>query len=99
MNEFLQHDKMQLKVNQLFSRKPKVKFVVKDDKGKVVINFNQLEDKDVYMNPRRPKTIGLSRQKEQESEPFSPLGQHDFDDMIAAEIEQEKYFWLSRVNE
>ena len=90
MISFLQQENMQLKVNQILSRKPKADLVAEDDKGKVVVDVDQLEDKDVQMKPRRPKTRGLAIPKEQGSEPFSPLGQQDIDDTIAVEIEKDK---------
>ena len=90
MISFLQQENMQLNVNQLLLRKPKVDLVAEKDKGKVVIYVEQLQDKEFQVQPRRKKTRGRTRQKRHESESSSPLGQQDFDDMIPTEIEQEK---------
>ena len=62
------------------------------DKGNVVIYVHELEDKDIQMKPRRPKTRGLASQKRQGSEPSSPLGQPGIDNTLVIEVEEEKEF-------
>lgn len=45
------------------------------------------------IKPRNSRTRGLKRQKDKESESSPSLGQHDFDELIVAQIKQEKKFW------
>jgi len=73
--------------------------VAKDDKFKVMIDFEYLEDKEFQIKWRRPKTRGLKRQKGQGSEPSPPLGQQDIEDSIDVELEKDKENWIGRVNE
>ena len=46
----------------------------------------------------RPMKKSLKRALEKQKEPSPPLGQEDFDDLIAVEIEKNKEFWLDNVN-
>ena len=57
-----------------------------------------MEDKKAETKPRRPRKIGLNRKKEQERDPSPLLGQLTFDELITAEIEQDKEIWLDKVN-
>ena len=63
-----------------------------------MVDVNQLEDIKVEKKPRRPRTRGLTTQKDQERESSPPLGQLTFDELITAKIEKDKELWLDRVN-
>lgn len=99
MISFLQLEKRHLNVNKLLLTKPKEYLEVEDGKGKSIIYAKKLEDREVPIKPRRPRTRNIKRQKEQESEPSPSLGQLDFDELITTEIEQDKEFWLGKVND
>lgn len=99
MITFLQQDNIQLKVKQLFLSKPRDDVVVDDEKEKATIVVEYIEDKEVYIKPRKPNSIGLKIKETLGSEPSPPLGQPDFEDTIAAENEKEKELWCGRINE
>ena len=64
-----------------------------------IIDFIEHQDNQLKIKPRTQRTRCLKRQKEKESEPSPSLGQEDFHELIVAEIEQDKEFWLGKVND
>ena len=98
MITFLQQENKQLQVKQLLLSKPKADLEKDGGKGKTMVDVDELEDHEDQVKPRRPRTIGLKRHQEQQTEPSPSLAQEDFDDLIATEIEQDKESWLQKVN-
>ena len=70
---------MHLKVKHILQKKTKENHEAHKGKFKEVVDFENLEDIYTETNPRRPRTRGLTKQKEQEREPSPRPTQLTFD--------------------
>lgn len=98
MIAFMQQENRQLKVNQMLMSKPGMGVEDEPGKGKKVIGLEQMEDTEVQVKPRRPRTKGMKRKGDQMSEPSTPLEQQDINKSIEEDFEKNREYWLDKVN-
>lgn len=99
MATLLQQENWQLKVKHLIQSKPKADLEADKGRGRKVMDFDQKKNMETKTKPRRPKTRGLKRALEVERQSSHPPEQLTFDELISMEINQDKEYWLGRVNE
>lgn len=67
--------------------------------GKAITDVEYLEEKDIEVQPWRPKTIAVTKKEKHEKEPSPPQAHKHINDIITIEIEEDKEYWLGVVNE
>lgn len=69
------------------------------DKGKAIIEVDQLEEKNSQVQPRRSKTRTMERKENHVKEPSTPQAQNTKDDTVVDKLEKEKEYQLEKVNQ
>ena len=87
-----------MKVNQLLLNKHKVDVSKQDVKGKAVVDIDDLDENQEKVTSEQPRTRGLQRALQQQREQSPPKEQMSLDDLITAEINQNREFWFEKVN-
>lgn len=92
MISFPEQENQQLKVKQLFLEKYEVDVGKEDVKGKEVIDAEDPDENQEQMTRKIPRTRGLKRALQQQRIQMTSV------DLITAEINENREFWLEKVN-
>jgi len=92
MISFLEQEKQQLKIKQLLLEKHEVDVGKEDIKGKAVMDVEDSDEHQEQVTGKSPRARGLKRALQQQREQMTLV------DLIAAEINKNREFWLHKVN-
>lgn len=96
---FLEQENNQLKTKDLILEKEKSKLLQKVGKGKEIMESSDPGASKGRGKRKRPRTRGLKKALQEEQEQILLNEDLDLEDWIALEVNQDKEYWLNRVNE
>lgn len=95
----LQQENMQLKVNQMMLDKDATMSKKEDTKGKEVFQMEVSKGKGKQVASGRPRTRATKREFEKQRETSLPKKLIMVDDLIARNINEDRVYWIDKVNE
>lgn len=78
--------------------KKKFKAKKQEMKGKAVVDHEDTKKHEVHVERNRTRTMGLRKALQREREQKPPMGELTFEEMVAMEINEDKEFWIDKVN-
>ena len=95
---FLEQENNQLKAKQLVMEKEQFKGKKQEMKGKVVVDHEDIEKHEGHVAMKRPTKMGPRKALQREREQKPPMEELTFQERIAMEINEDRDFWLEKLN-
>jgi len=95
---FLEQENNQLKEKQLVMEKEKFKAKKQEMKVKVVVDHEDTENHEEHVARKIPRKMGLTKALQSEREQKPPMEELTFEERIGMQINEDKEFWLDKVN-
>ena len=96
---FLEQENNQLKARQLIMEKEQTKLLQKIGKGKVVLKLSEPKQMKKQGKKKWPRTNGLKKALKDDKEHNLLDEDLDMEDKIALEIDEDRKYWLDKLND